>query len=239
MGRYSEPLAKKFADWAGVRPGQTALDVGCGPGALTAVLVDRLGVDSVAAIDPSPPFVEAIRNRLPGLDVRQGGAESMPYDDSQFDHALAQLVVHFMKNAGAGLTEMARVTKPGGVVSACVWDLADDRGPISPFWRAARQLNGRVVDESQLAGVNDGDLMRLAVAAGLDDVEPMELSVTVRYPTFDIWWEPYTLGVGPAGDYVASLDDARRTALRNQCRSVLPEAPFEITAVAWAVRGRA
>jgi SAM-dependent methyltransferase len=238
MGRYAEPLAAKFADFADVKPGDRAIDVGCGPGALAAVLVERLGADAVAAIDPSPPFVEAIRSRLPGVDVRRGPAESLPYDDGTFDQALAQLVVSFMTNPVAGLAEMARVTKPGGVVTACVWDLAGGRAPISPFWRAARQLDSTVVDESHMAGASDGDLVRLAVAAGLDDVEPMELSVRVSYPTFDAWWEPYTLGVGPAGDHVASLDEAGRAALRDECRSVLPEAPFDITAVAWAVRGR-
>ena len=121
MGRFSEPLAELFVEWADVRPGQRALDVGCGPGALTARLVERVGLGSVAALDPSDSFVAAARGRFPDLDVRRAAAEQLPYPDDTFDAALAQLVVHFMKDPVAGVREMARVTRPGGVVAACVW----------------------------------------------------------------------------------------------------------------------
>ena len=239
MGRYSEPLADRHVDWLSPQPGQRALDVGCGPGALTARLVDALGAGAVSAIDPSEPFVAAARDRLPDVDVRQAPAERIPFDDNTFDHTAAQLVLHFTKDPVVALTEMARVTRQGGWVSATVWDFADHRAPPSPFWRAVRRLDPSAVAEDHLAGARDGDLARYAVAAGLDDVEPMELGVTVHHPTFEQWWEPYTLGVGPAGDYVARLDYAARQELRDTCRSILPEAPFDVTAVAWAVRGRA
>src|SRR5690349_17460167 len=98
MGRYSEPLAASFIDAAGVGPGQRILDVGCGPGALTAQLVDRVGLDGVAAVDPSAPFVDAARSRFPGLDVQRASAEDLPFPDDAFDAALAQLVVHFMSD---------------------------------------------------------------------------------------------------------------------------------------------
>src|SRR6478752_9646005 len=110
MGQYSEPLGVQFLDLADPQPGQRALDVGCGPGALTAQLVDRLGVTAVAAIDPSESFVDAARARFPGLDVRQGVAEELPFPDAGFDLALAQLVVQFMSDPVVGLREMARVT---------------------------------------------------------------------------------------------------------------------------------
>ncbi len=129
MGQYSEPLAVPFADAAGVRAGQRALDVGCGPGALTAQLVERLGADAVSAIDPSPPFVAAMRERFPAVDVHAGVAEMLPFPDDDFDLALAQLVVHFMDDPVAGLREMARVTRPGGSIAACVWDHAGGGGP--------------------------------------------------------------------------------------------------------------
>ena len=141
MGRYSAPLAPQLADLAGVQRGQRALDVGCGPGALTGELVARLGADSVAAADPSEPFVLAARERHPGVDVRHAAAEELPFPDDEFDVALAQLVVHFMADPVAGLREMARVTRPDGVVAGCVWDLAGGRSPISLFWTAARQLD--------------------------------------------------------------------------------------------------
>ena len=143
MGRYSTLLSAQLADLAGIVDGQRAIDVGCGPGALTAELVGRLGADRVAAVDPSAPFVAAARVRHPGVDVREAAAESLPFPDATFDAALAQLVVHFMADPVAGLREMARVTRQGGVVAACVWDHAGGQGPLGLFWSAARELDRR------------------------------------------------------------------------------------------------
>jgi SAM-dependent methyltransferase len=239
MGRYSGPLASDFANWAGMRAGERALDVGCGPGALTRVLVERLGVDAVSAVDPSQQFVAALRQSFPTLDVQLAVAERLPYPDDLFDHALAQLVVHFMTDPVGGLQEMGRVTLPGGTVSACVWDFAGDRGPISLLWRAARDLDPGVVDENDLPGAREGDLEALFHAAGLARVESGVLSVSVHHDSFEQWWEPYTLGVGPAGAYVAGLGEEQRAALREHCRELLPPGAFDTTSHVWAVRARA
>jgi SAM-dependent methyltransferase len=237
MGRYSNQLSAQLADLAGVEAGQRVLDVGSGPGALTAELVQRLGAENVAAVDPSEPFVQAARSRHPGVDVRLASAEELPYGDDEFDAAIAQLVVHFMADPAKGIAEMARVTKPGGVVAACVWDLAGGRAPISPFWEAVHQLDGDVEDESRFSGARQGHLVELFQAAGLRDVEESEIAASSRYESFDEWWRPYTLGVGPAGNYVSSLGEEEQAAVRDRGREVLPEAPFQPTAQAWAVRG--
>ena len=171
------------------------------------------------------------------MTVREAPAEELPFADAEFDVALAQLVVHFMADPVAGLTEMRRVTRPGGTVAACVWDFAGGRAPLSAFWRAAHDLDLDVIDESHLAGARQGHLVALLEAAGLRDVVEAELNVRLEHATFEEWWEPYTRGVGPAGAYVASLDDEKRAALRDRCRSSLPEPPFAIEAVAWAARG--
>lgn len=238
MGRYSVPLASGFADFAAVAPGQRVLDVGCGPGALTAELVARLGASAVSAVDPSEPFVAAARERHPDVDVRRAAAEELPFEDGSFDAALAQLVVHFMADPVGGLREMARVTCEDGVVAACVWDHAGGQGPLCAFWEAARELDPGVHDESQLPGSREGHLTELFEAAGLRDVEETLLSVEVEHPTFDDWWEPFTFGVGPAGAFVAGLDVERRAALRERLREKLPAAPFVPPAGAWAARGR-
>lgn len=239
MGRYSEPLAEQFVDWAGVQPGHRVLDVGAGPGALTARLVERVGAANVRALDPSPPFVAALRERCPGIEVLQGPAEAIPVADDAVDAALAQLVVHFMTDPVAGLREMARVTVPGGVVAVSVWDVSGGRAPMSDFLRAVRGRSAGAPEERGQQGTREGELAEIATAAGLQVVESGELTVAVHYDTFEEWWEPYTLGVGPAGDHVAGLDDAGREALREQCRKVLPTAPFDISATAWCARGRA
>lgn len=238
MGRYSRLLSVQMADFAGVRVGQRALDVGCGPGALVGELVARLGPTAVAAVDPSQTFVEATRARHPGVDVRIASAEDLPFLERGFDAALAQLVVHFMSDPVAGLVEMARVTRAGGVVAACVWDFAGGRGPLGPFWEAARELDPAVVDESGLAGARDGSLGELMVAAGLHDVEQGELTIRLAHPSFDAWWAPFTEGVGPGGAYLATLPEAGRAKLRDRCAEHLPAGPFELSAVAWAARGR-
>lgn len=212
--------------------------MGCGPGALTAELVKRIGAESVSAVEPSASFAAAVRDRLPGVDVRRSAAEQLPFPDDAFDVALAQLVVHFMADPVQGLREMRRVTRPGGTVAACVWDHAGERGPLAAFWAAVRELDPDAADESELAGVREGDLARLFTQAGLNSVQAGALTVRVRHASFDDWWERFTLGVGPAGIYVTSLTAERRTALREQCRRLLPAAAIEITAVAWAVSGR-
>jgi SAM-dependent methyltransferase len=237
MGRYSVPLASRFADFAAV-DGQRVLDVGCGPGALTAELVSRLGPTGVAAVDPSEPFVAAARERHPGVSVQRGTAEELPFGDREFDAALAQLVVHFMADPVLGLREMARVTRKDGVVAACVWDLAGGGAPISTFWEAAHELDPDVEDESRRAGARAGHLAELFESAGLRDVEESSLSVEVEHPSFEDWWEPFTLGVGPAGAYAADLDAEQQARLRERCRELLPAAPFVVSARAWAARGR-
>ena len=216
---------------------QQVLAVGCGRGALTAELARRAA--AVSAVEPSATFAAAVRARLPGADIRQCAAEQLPFADGTFDIAMAQLVVHFMADPVLGLQEMARVTRPGGVVCACVWDHAGARGPLAAFWSAVRELDPAADDESRLAGVREGHLARLFTQAGLGGTQVTTLTVRVHYASFEQWWEPFTLGVGPAGAYVASLSPERQSALRDQCRRHLPAGPVEISATAWAATGRA
>jgi SAM-dependent methyltransferase len=237
MGRYSTLLAPRMADFAGVASGQHVLDVGCGPGALTTELVSRLDAGSVAAIDPSEPFVAALRTRLPGVDARRGTAESLPFASGTFDAAIAQLVVHFMPDPVAGLAEMARVTRRGGVVAACVWD--HERSPSTRFWKAARALDPSVADQADRPGAREGHLAELFRSAGLHDVASGSVDASRQHQTFEDWWAPFELGVGPVGAYLGRLDAAHRDAIRERCRAMSPRAPYLDTVVAWAARGRA
>jgi ubiquinone/menaquinone biosynthesis C-methylase UbiE len=237
MGRYSVLLSPQLADLAEVRRGQRVLDVGCGPGALTAELVQRVGASAVTAADPSVPFVEAARARYPGVEVVQAPAETLPFPDGAFDAGLAQLVVHLMTDPIAGLQEMTRITRSGGVVAASVWDHAGEGGPLALLWDAARQLDPTTRDESQLAGARKGHLAELFETAGLREVESSVQVADLEHASFEAWWEPFTLGVGPAGDHVATLEPAARTELRERCRERFGHGPFTIRARAWAARG--
>jgi len=236
MGRYSAVLSPQFADLADVAAGRHVVDVGCGPGALTAELVQR-GAD-VSAVDPSPQFVAAVHERYPDVDVHEAGAEHLPFEDGSFDAALAQLVVHFMDDPVGGIAEMARVTRDGGVVAACVWDMVAGRAPITPFWRAAKELDSNVEGEARRAGAGQGQLPELFSQAGLTEIEESALTVHVEHPAFDEWWRPFTLGVGPAGAYFQQLDPARQQELERRLREQLGE-PVVLETRAWAARGAA
>jgi SAM-dependent methyltransferase len=234
MGRYAEPLAAPFGTFVGVEAGDKVLDVGCGPGALTAHLLS-VGAE-VAAVDPSLPFIDAIRVRFPDVEVRRGTAEDLPYDTATFDAALAQLVVHFMSDPVVGIRQMARVTRRDGVIAACVWD--GPSGALAPFWDAVHVIDPEAEDEALLSGARRGHLTELFEAAGLRDVQEDSIAVDVVHPTFEEWWEPYTFGVGPAGDYVGRLDDRGRARVEAVARDRLGKGPFTVTATAWAARGR-
>jgi SAM-dependent methyltransferase len=238
IGRYSRPLAVPFADFAGLPLDGRILDVGCGSGALTAELVRRAGPGRVTAVDPSEEYVAAVRGRHPGVEVFRAPAEDLPFEEGRFDATFAQLVVNVMDDPVAGLREMARVTRDGGVVAACVWDFTDG-GPIGPFWDAARALDPEVETGSVAPGSRAGHLADLFRAAAIGDVVDGAVAVDVEHATFEDWWEPFTLGVAPSGAHVAGLEPDRRAALRELCRVRLPEPPFVVSAKAWVARGTA
>jgi SAM-dependent methyltransferase len=240
MGRYLPSLAPAFAAAAGIgeRPDLRLLDVGCGPGGLTRELVRLAGAANVAAIDPSPPFVEACRERNRGVDARTGVAENLPFGTGEFDATLASLVVGFMSDPARGVAEMRRVTKPGGTVAVCFWDV--DRMPaLGIFWTAAAVVDPAVSGEVRRRGARRGELAALLRDAGLLDVREDELVAAADYTGFDDWWSAYTLGVGPIGAYYGSLDDAARAELRAECVRLLgrPDGPFTLRATSWFAAG--
>ncbi|NKY38746.1 methyltransferase domain-containing protein [Cellulomonas septica] len=239
MGRFSRPLARRVVELLDVRPGQRAVDVGCGPGVVTEVLVETLGADAVSAVDPTEPFVAAVRERLPGVDVRLGGAEDLPFDDDAFDVAVASLVVTFMADPVAGLNEMRRVTRPGGRVAVSVWDHVHDRGAASTFWQAVRDVDtGRVSESSDLLWVEE-HVAELCATAGFVDLRVEEVPVTLTFASFAQWWDPFLLAVGPAGAYLATLDDDVREAVRRRAAERFGPPPFVVAATAIVVLGTA
>jgi SAM-dependent methyltransferase len=240
MGRYTRTLAPALADAAGVTSGMRVLDVGCGPGGLTDVLADRVGAESVAAIDPAPQFAEAARARRPGADVRVGVAEELPWPDGAFDATLSCLVVAFMQDADQGVREMGRVTRPGGTVAACMWDIpGGGMTMLSTFWRVVRDIDPNAAGERLRPGVAEGDIGDRFRRAELRDVEEGSLEAHADYEGFDDFWEPFTFAVGPAGQYLAESPPERRERIREACRAALPEGPFTLTARAWYARGTA
>ena len=237
MGRYSMLLAPQMADLANVKAGQHVLDVGCGPGALTGELVRRVGAANVSAVDPSEPFIAAVRARYPGVAAGVAPAEALPFTNGSFDAAIAQLVVHFMKDPVGGVREMARVTKTGGAVAACVWDNAGETGPLGAFWQYAHEIDPNFEGQDKRVGTKEGDLIRVFEEAGLRDVTGTMVVARITLPSFDAWWQPFELGVGPAGALVAKLEPAHRVQLRDRLREAMPKGDFHQDARAWAARG--
>ena len=237
MGRYSRPLAPAFADFARVEAGQQVLDVGCGSGVLTEELARRVGAEHVAGVDPSP-LLQACAERVPGAELRAGKAEALPWPDDSFDAAVAQLVIHFMDDPKAGVAEMARTTRPGGIVAACSWDFGSGMEMLRVYWQTARELDNDLAGESRSFG-NLEELDALWHELGLEDVEAGPLEVSSEYADFDELWGSFLLGVGPAGEYVASLAPGRQSALREEYHRRLgePAGSFTLGARAWAARG--
>jgi SAM-dependent methyltransferase len=245
VGRYGSGLASALIDYAGVDQGMRVLDVGCGPGALTAALAERLGAARVSGADPSEPFAEACRAGVPGARIVVAAAESLPFGDGEFDVTLSQLVVNFMRNSEAGTREMVRVTRPGGVVAACVWDYAGQMTLLRAFWDAAREVEperAAAADEGVvMRWCGEGELAELWRLAGLRKVRFGSLVVRASYAGFEDLWSPLPTGVGPAGAFCKSLDPDRRSALHDAYRRRLGvgDAPFDLSARAWAVVGYA
>lgn len=237
IGRYGPALARELIAAAGVAPGEHVLDVGCGPGALTAALL-ATGAQ-VTAVDPSEPFVAACAERNPGAAVQVAAAEALPFPDATFDATLAQLVMNFMADAEAGVREMARVTRPGGTVAAAVWDYADGMTILRRFWDAATTIDPDAGDESQMRYCTPDSLG--ALWSIFEDVRVGETVVRASYDGFEDLWAPLESGVAPSGAFTVGLDDARRADLKREFRARLGvgDEPFELTARAWTVTGSA
>jgi ubiquinone/menaquinone biosynthesis C-methylase UbiE len=238
MGRYSTPLAAQFADFAGVAAPQRALDVGAGTGALTDELVRRLGEESVAAAEPSTDYAATLRKRFPVLEVREAPAEELPWEDGGFDLALAQLVVVFLNDVPRAVRELARVTREGGVVATCMWEV---RG--MEVMNALNAMRDRIAPGTGPPTVteyrDEASLRRLFAGSGLRDVETTTLDVQVTYQTIEELWEPAIHVGGPGGPAVdrftlEQLDTGRAIfaeALGN------PAGAFALHGHAAAVRG--
>jgi ubiquinone/menaquinone biosynthesis C-methylase UbiE len=244
VGRYSPGLARAMCAAAGVRAGQRVLDVGCGSGALVAQLAEIVGAKSVAGIDPSEPFVEATRARVPGARILVGSAESIPFADGEFDATLSQLVVNFLTDPDQGLREMSRVTRPGGTVAGCVWDYGEGMTMLRTFWQAAAALDSERatprMESHTMRFSRPEELGGLWESAGLTKVDVSPIVVEASYGDFDDLWAPFPTGVGPAGAYAAALGADAQTALRDEFwhRLGRPEGPFTLSARAWCTVGR-
>jgi ubiquinone/menaquinone biosynthesis C-methylase UbiE len=247
MGRWSRKLASPFIKFAGLAKGERVLDVGCGTGSLTFALATSPDLEEITAIDFSPVFVEAARQRNtdPRVKISQADACALPFDDGMFDRAMALLVLHFVPDAGKAVAEMRRVVRPGGVVAAVVWDhLGGMPGmrmmvdTVAALGEGGRQLRARYCFQPMM---QPGEMRRTFVEQGLAEVAETELMIRMDYGNFDDYWAPIAAGEGPLGKYMTALDDAGRArtdaAMRDAYEAGKPDGPRSFASVAWACRG--
>ena len=245
VGRWSRLVAREFLAWLGVAPGCRWLDVGCGTGALSQLILQLVSPKEVKGIDPSEGFVafarEHVRDDRAAFEV--GDAQALPLETAAYDAAVSGLVLNFVPRPDRAIAEKARVTRPGGTVAAYVWDYADGMQLMRHFWDAAAALDpaARDLDEGRRFPIcRPEPLTDLFREAGLRSVEVRAIDVPTTFRDFDDYWTPFLGGQGPAPTYAMSLSDDRRTALRERIRAGLPVArdgSIHLTARAWAVRG--
>ncbi len=247
MGRWSRRLAPLFVEHAGTAPGDQLLEVGCGTGSLTFSLAETAPFAELTAVDFADVYVNAARamNRDPRVRIEQGDATALGFADARFDRTLSLLLLHLVPSPDRAVAEMRRVTRPGGVVAAAVWDAEGGVVAQRIFWdtaaaldAAARPLRARSMGNPVVAA---GGLRRLFVAAGLEEVDERTLVIRMEPQTFDDYWEPYASGEGPIGAYVAGLDAPARARLEECLRAAYlagrPDGPRSFAALAWSCRG--
>jgi SAM-dependent methyltransferase len=245
MGRWSRLLAPGLIEFAEVRNGDSVLDIGSGTGALSLAIRSAVKPARITGVDPASDFVAhaAEHCKDPLIQFKVGDARRLELPSEAFDKVLSLLVLNFVPQPARALEEMVRVTKPGGVVAAAVWDYGDAMKMLRVFWDAARALDPSASerDEARMPLCRSGELAELWRKEGLDDVRETSLKTDLHFGSFDDFWSPFLLGQGPAGAYAAGLtEDARRSleqALRAELLGSGPDRPIDMQARAWAVRG--
>lgn len=245
MGRWSRPLAPLLVRFAEVRDGDALLDIGSGTGALAAALAEAAPSSRIVGIDPAASYVGFAQSRHTGDLVRfeEGDAQQLRFPDGAFDRTLSLLVVNFIPDRAKAVSEMARVTRPGGTIAAAVWDYGEGMEMLRVFWDEAVALNPAAGprDERHMPLCRSGELAALWREHGLQDVREDAITIETRFSSFDDYWSPFLEKQGPAGAHVAALSPGDREQLRQRLRRRLlgdgPDRPIVLRARAWAVRG--
>ena len=243
VGRWSRRVAPRFLAWLAVPAGRRWLDVGCGTGALCAAIADHCQPAALAGLEPSAGFLKSAQQHLgTRAELRSANAAALPFEAGAFDVVVSGLVLNFVPDTRAAVTEMARVARDGGTIAAYVWDYAGEMQLMRHFWDAAAALDpeARKLDEGpRFPLCRPEALAQLFSDAGLREVATTALDVPTPFESFDDYWQPFLGGQGPAPAYAMSLDENARSRLRERLRGRLParaDGSIALAARAWAVR---
>lgn len=246
MGRWSQQMAPLLVQFAGVKDGETILDVGCGTGSLTRALLDAGPTVQVTGIDGTEEYVEVGRKNVESgrATLEQGDAQSLPYPDDSFDRCVSLLVMNFIPDAAKAVNEMKRVTRAGGTIAAAVWDYGDGMAMLRNLWDEASSIDDDAVakHERNMPLCRQGELAALWTECGLSEVTEDGLTIQMDFASFDDYWAPFLTGVGPSGSYVRGLEPDAQNVLKERLIQKLSngdgDAPISLSARAWAVRGQ-
>lgn len=245
MGRWSVLVAQKFLGWLDIAPGRSWLDVGCGTGSLTRLILEKHRPKEIVSIDSSSDFIAHAQCSItnPSVHFKVGLAQSLELESRSMDAVVSGLVLNFIPQPEAAISEMLRVTKPGGKIGIFLWDYADGMQMLRYFWDAAIALDVHAweIDEgARFPLCREGQLESLVREAGLKQVEAMAIEVNTIFQDFEDYWEPFLGNVGPAPSYTMSLSAHNRQRLMDMLRKSLPYASdgsISLLAKAWAVQG--
>jgi SAM-dependent methyltransferase len=245
IGRWSRVVAREFLACLAVPTAKQWLDIGCGTGVLSQVILEVASPSKVKGIDPSAGYIAFARDQV--VDTRAsfivGEAEALPFESAQFDVVVSGLALNFIPNPDLAIREMQRVARPGGIVAAYVWDYADQMQLMRYFWDEAVKLDPDVfeLDEGQRFQIcKPQSLIKLFQAAKLDNIEVSAIDVPTIFREFNDYWQPFLSGQGPAPTYTMTLSEDRRVALREEIRAKLPiatDGSIHLIARAWAICG--
>jgi len=247
MGRWSRQLAPQYLAFARVKDGDRVLDVGTGTGSVASAIAETFRSSHVTGIDPSPAFIAAARKSAKSDRERfeVGDAQALALADASFDQVMSLLVMNFIPDPQKAIAEMRRVTRPGGTLSACVWDYNAGMEMLRFFWDEVVALDPAMEpkDERHMKLSREGQLGELWRKAGLGDVREQALTIEQRFTSFDDYWEPFLKGAGPGGAYVVALAEEPRRKLEARMRKRLlgdrTDGAFTLKAKVWCVRGSA
>lgn len=244
MGRWSKLVSEKFIHWLEPKPGLIWLDVGCGTGALSDVILSTCNPDKVVAIDQSEGFVQSVQARFGGkVESKLGDAMSLPLAEQAVNITVSGLVLNFIAQPEKALSEMRRVTKEHGTVATYIWDYAGEMEFLSHFWDVATDLDPAALDLHEgrrFSDANDTMLRNAFGSVGFSDVEVIKIEIVTYFSDFEDYWNPFLGGQGPAPTYVAKLPDVEKEALRQALIQRLPfnqDGSITMSACAWSAKG--